>query len=198
MSTRQLFTVTTTATDQELIRHFCSTEDAHSLRILTDRHYAPVQLYVSRRLADREAVRDITQDVFERLILLIQRPDFVVRDLHQLLYTIAAGKLIDHYRRVGREGSISLSQSMISTSRPRYKIPYPPPKISFSAGSSAASHRSSAAVPACSTSTTTPIRISPVSSAAKKPASAPISKPSGANCVRKPKVNCGREVGGGF
>ncbi|MGB3545557.1 MAG: sigma-70 family RNA polymerase sigma factor [Saprospiraceae bacterium] len=110
MSTRQLFTVTTTATDQELIRHFCSTEDAHSLRILTDRHYAPVQLYVSRRLADREAVRDITQDVFERLILLIQRPDFVVRDLHQLLYTIAAGKLIDHYRRVGREGSISLSQ----------------------------------------------------------------------------------------
>ncbi len=110
MSARHLYTLTTVATDQELVHHFCTTRDPRPLKILTDRHYGPVQHYVSHRLADREAVRDITQDVFERLILLIQRPGFVIRNFHQLLYTIAAGKLIDHYRRIGREESISLSQ----------------------------------------------------------------------------------------
>lgn len=80
-----------------------------------ERHYHAIYTYIYCRVADRPTAEDLTADVFVRVVDKIHT--FVPGDKPLLawLYTIAANRLVDHYRRAGRVHWVPLTETARAT-----------------------------------------------------------------------------------
>jgi RNA polymerase sigma-70 factor (ECF subfamily) len=76
--------------------------DSAALAALYDQHYGLIYGYLRARLGDRQAVEDLTGEVFQRMLtgLAAYRPQGL--PFRAWLVRIAHNLLVDHYRRAGR------------------------------------------------------------------------------------------------
>ena len=75
--------------------------DAGTWDRLIERYEGRLLAFVERRLHDRSAAEDVVQETFVGFLNSLPNYD-ETRDLQTYLFTIAAHKLTDHLRRLGR------------------------------------------------------------------------------------------------
>jgi RNA polymerase sigma-70 factor (ECF subfamily) len=75
--------------------------DQNAWDALIERYEGRLLAFVERRLHDRSAAEDIVQETFVGFVSSLPNFD-ETRDLQTYLFTIAAHKLTDHLRRIGR------------------------------------------------------------------------------------------------
>lgn len=69
----------------------------NDFRALFDEYYESIRLYIYYKIAEKEAADDMAQDVF--MTVWEKRTDMDLRNMKSLLYKIAAGLIVDYYRK---------------------------------------------------------------------------------------------------
>jgi RNA polymerase sigma-70 factor, ECF subfamily len=80
----------------------------YSIAELYDTHAAAIQRYIQRRISDRPAAEDLTNDVFVRVIEGMPRYEDRGLPIEAWLYRIAHDRVIDYYRRTARFPTVSI------------------------------------------------------------------------------------------
>lgn len=99
-----------TLTDQDLLRKMASGDES-ALKTIYDRYYPALYSHAYRRLADREEVRDILQDLF--VYLWNQRETIqITTNLSSYLYVAVRNRLLNAFRgqKVRDDFSASLQE----------------------------------------------------------------------------------------
>ena len=86
--------------------------DRAALAALYDQHFELIFRYLRARLGDRQAVEDLTGEVFRRMLASLAgyRPQGL--PFRAWLFRIARNLLIDHYRRVGPRTVVEWDDSL--------------------------------------------------------------------------------------
>lgn len=101
---------------QDVIRvQLAQQGSATALVEIYERHYHAIYIYFYCRVGDRQTAEDLTADVFVRVVDKIHTFVPTEKPLLAWLYTIAAHRLVDHYRRHGRANWVPLSDTVRAT-----------------------------------------------------------------------------------
>jgi|SRR5574344_77094 RNA polymerase sigma-70 factor (ECF subfamily) len=71
--------------------------DKNDFKALFEEYFDSIRLYIYYKIAEKEAADDMAQDVF--MAVWVKRADVGLKNIKQLLYKIAAGMVVDYYRR---------------------------------------------------------------------------------------------------
>ena len=85
-----------------------------SLVKIYDEYHTPIYRYVSRQGGDGETARDLTADVFQKLVRVIERRT-PIEQISAWLYRTAHNTVIDHYRRQKFRQHLPLDESLVDT-----------------------------------------------------------------------------------
>lgn len=99
-------------TQQDVILEQLAQQGSPTIMVeIYERHYRAIYTYFYCRLGDRQTAEDLTADVFVRMVDKIHTfvPDG--KPLLAWLYTIAAHRLVDYYRRNGQARWVLLSEN---------------------------------------------------------------------------------------
>jgi RNA polymerase sigma-70 factor (ECF subfamily) len=88
--------------------------DRDGLAAVYDEHHQPIYRYVYRRVGDVETARDLTAEVFHRLLRAVQRGGAPDRHLKAWLYRTAHNIVVDHYRRQSHRQHLPLDEEMVN------------------------------------------------------------------------------------
>lgn len=80
--------------------------DMAALAALYDQHYGLIFRYLRARLGDREAVEDLTGEVFQRMLTALPKYRAQGLPFRAWLFRIAHNLLVDHYRQLGRRVTV--------------------------------------------------------------------------------------------
>jgi RNA polymerase sigma-70 factor (family 1) len=69
----------------------------NDFKALFDEYYESIRLYIFYKIAEKEAADDMAQDVF--MTVWEKRARMDLKNMKSLLYKIAAGLIVDHYRK---------------------------------------------------------------------------------------------------
>jgi RNA polymerase sigma-70 factor (family 1) len=69
----------------------------NDFKALFDEYYESIRLYIYYKIAEKEAADDMAQDVF--MTVWEKRADMHLQNMKSLLYKIAAGLIVDYYRK---------------------------------------------------------------------------------------------------
>ena len=90
--------------------------DQTTLAQIYDTYQLPLYRYIYRRVGDVETARDLTADVFKRLLQAVhkgQEPD--KNAIRAWLYRTAHNQVVDYYRRQQHRRHLPLFDSVVST-----------------------------------------------------------------------------------
>ena len=88
--------------------------DRDGLAAVYDEHHPAIYRYVYRQVGEVETARDLTAEVFHRLLRAVQRGGAPDRHLKAWLYRTAHNIVIDHYRRQGHRQHLPLDEEMVN------------------------------------------------------------------------------------
>ena len=82
--------------------------DREALAALYDAYHGPIYAYIYRQVGDVETARDLTADVFQRLLQALRDGGGPDKQLRPWLYRAAHNLVVDHYRRQGLRNHLPL------------------------------------------------------------------------------------------
>jgi len=88
--------------------------DGERLAAIYDEYYQPIYRYVYRQVGEVETARDLTSEVFHRLLRAAQNGDSPNRNSKAWLYRTAHNIVVDHYRRQQHRRHLPLEDELIS------------------------------------------------------------------------------------
>jgi RNA polymerase sigma-70 factor (ECF subfamily) len=88
--------------------------DKDRLAAVYDEYYQPLYRYIYRQVGDVETTRDLTAEVFHRLLRAVQRGTSPDQHLAAWLYRTAHNIVVDHYRRQEHRQHLSLDEALIN------------------------------------------------------------------------------------
>lgn len=94
--------------EMELLVRKAQQGDADSLARLYEHYYARIFRYAFFRTGNRIDAEDVTEDVFLRMLEAINRFKWKGYPFSAWLFKIARNRVVDHYRRKGRQQDIPL------------------------------------------------------------------------------------------
>jgi RNA polymerase sigma-70 factor (family 1) len=71
--------------------------DKSDFKVMFEEYYESIRLYIYYKIADKEAADDMAQDVF--MAVWEKRAGIKLQNIKSLLYKIAAGFVVDYYRK---------------------------------------------------------------------------------------------------
>ena len=80
-----------------------------------DQHYLSIYRFIYRQIGDVEVSREISSDVFHRMVKYNQNSTFHREYLTSWLYCVARNLLVDHYRRQQHHYYLSFDDEMIES-----------------------------------------------------------------------------------
>jgi RNA polymerase sigma-70 factor, ECF subfamily len=100
--------------DQELDRlQRARAFDQNALAAIYDDYHQPIYRYIYRQVSDVETARDLTAEVFQRLLKAIQKDQGPNRALQAWLYRTAYHCVVDHYRRQQHRQHLPLKDELV-------------------------------------------------------------------------------------
>ncbi len=102
------------ATDYDAMLQKAKQGDRQALTAIYDAFYTPLYRYVYRQVEGEETARDLTADVFHRLLQAIQKETGPDQYLQAWLYRVAHNTIVDHYRRMQYRDHLPLLEQMAS------------------------------------------------------------------------------------
>jgi len=86
--------------------------DQVALIAVYDAYHEPIYRYIYRQVGEAETARDLTADVFYRLLRAAQKNGALVPDAKAWLYRTAHNIVIDHYRRQKHRNHLPLNEDI--------------------------------------------------------------------------------------
>ncbi|MGW8318244.1 MAG: RNA polymerase sigma factor [Candidatus Promineifilaceae bacterium] len=90
------------------------TIDRSAIASIYDEYQPLVYRYVARRVGDVDAARDLTAEVFQRLLQAVHRGYGPSENLRAWMYRTAHNTVVDHYRRQSHRNHLPLQDSVIA------------------------------------------------------------------------------------
>ena len=87
--------------------------DREALAALYDAYHAPLYAYIYRQVGDVETARDLTADVFQRLLQALRDGGGPDRQVRPWLYRTAHNRVIDFYRRQTHRDHLPLFEGVV-------------------------------------------------------------------------------------
>ncbi len=87
--------------------------DRAALAAIYDDYHQPIYRYVYRQVSDVETARDLTAEVFHRLLKAIQKGKGPDRKLQAWLYRTAYNCVVDYYRRQKHRQHLPLNEELV-------------------------------------------------------------------------------------
>lgn len=69
----------------------------NDFKVVFETYYESIRLYIYYKIAEKEAADDMAQDVF--MAVWEKRADITLQNIKSLLYKMAAGGVVDYYRK---------------------------------------------------------------------------------------------------
>lgn len=88
--------------------------DRDALGAIYDEYHQPMYSYIFRRVGDVETARDLTAEIFRRLLQAIQGGSGPRDNLRAWLYRVAHNIIVDHYRRQGNRQLCPLEEDWVA------------------------------------------------------------------------------------
>jgi RNA polymerase sigma-70 factor (ECF subfamily) len=85
------------------------------LAAIYDAFHLPIYRYIYRQVSDVEAARDLTADVFHRLLQALQKGNGPSQDSKAWLYRTAHNIVVDYYRRQQHCDHLPLFDNIVDT-----------------------------------------------------------------------------------
>ena len=85
-------------TDNQLIRRIKKKQDRKAAEILIDRYYREIYAFTFRQTGQREQAKDLTQEIFIRILQGIYAFDERKASFRTWAYHVASNKITDYYR----------------------------------------------------------------------------------------------------
>ena len=85
-------------TDNQLIRRIKKKQDRKAADILIDRYYREIYAFTFRQTGQRELAKDLTQEIFIRILQGIYAFDERKASFRTWAYHVASNKITDYYR----------------------------------------------------------------------------------------------------
>ncbi|MBN1991063.1 MAG: sigma-70 family RNA polymerase sigma factor [Anaerolineae bacterium] len=109
--------------DQELARlRRARAFDRAALAAIYDDYHQPIYRYIYRQVSEVETARDLTAEVFHRLLHAIQHGNGPEQNLRAWLYRAAHNSVIDHYRRQKHRRHLPLKEELVDVNDDPAKI----------------------------------------------------------------------------
>jgi len=89
--------------------------DGNTLVFIYDQYHLPIYRYIYRQVSDVEIARDLTSEVFLRLLQAVQKGNGPNRDAKAWLYRTAHNIVIDHYRRQQHRQHLPLYEQIVDS-----------------------------------------------------------------------------------
>ncbi|GAB4538797.1 MAG: sigma-70 family RNA polymerase sigma factor [Anaerolineae bacterium] len=89
--------------------------DRARLAAIYDEYYQPIYRHVYRQVGEVETARDLTAEVFHRLLRAVERGSHPDRHLGAWLYRTAHNLVVDHYRRQQHRRHLPLDEEMTNS-----------------------------------------------------------------------------------
>ncbi len=89
--------------------------DRGALAAIYDEYHQPVYRYIYRQVSDVETARDLTAEVFRRLLQAIQQGKGPDQNLRAWLYRSAHNVVVDHYRRQQHRQHLPLEEQLVNS-----------------------------------------------------------------------------------
>jgi RNA polymerase sigma-70 factor (ECF subfamily) len=100
--------------DQELVRlQRARAFDQATLAKIYDDFHQPIYRYIYRQVSDVETARDLTSEVFHRLLKSLQKKKGPDQNLQAWLYRTAYNCVVDHYRRQQHRQHLTLNEELV-------------------------------------------------------------------------------------
>jgi RNA polymerase sigma-70 factor (ECF subfamily) len=87
--------------------------DGNTLAAIYDEYYLPIYRYIYRQVSDVETTRDLTSEVFHRLLRAAQKGMGPDQDIKAWLYRTGHNIVIDHYRRQQHRQHLPLPEQLV-------------------------------------------------------------------------------------
>ena len=87
-----------------------------------DRHYLPIYRFIFRQVGDVEVSRELSSDVFQRMVKQNQNGNDRIEYLTSWLYCVARNLVVDHYRREQHRNHLSFDDELIESSHDTAEI----------------------------------------------------------------------------
>ena len=88
--------------------------DGARLAAIYDEYHQPIYRYIYRQVVDVETARDLTAEVFHRLLRVAQSGNSPERNPKAWLYRTAHNIIVDHYRRQQHRRHLPLDDELIN------------------------------------------------------------------------------------
>jgi RNA polymerase sigma-70 factor (ECF subfamily) len=89
--------------------------DQSALTAIYDEYHRPIYRYVYRQVSDVETARDLTSEVFRRLLQALKDSGGPDQHLSGWLYRTARNTVVDHYRRQQHRQHLPLFEELVNT-----------------------------------------------------------------------------------
>jgi len=100
--------------DQELVRlQRARAFDQTTLATIYDDYHQSIYRYIYHQVSDVETARDLTAEVFHRLLKSLQKGKGPDQNLQAWLYRTAYNCVVDHYRRQQHRQHLSLQEELV-------------------------------------------------------------------------------------
>lgn len=90
--------------------------DNQDLIGIFDQFYQPIYRFIYRHLGDRETSKELTSEIFKRLVITCQKKNIYKAQVSPWLYRTAHNLLIDHYRKQNHRNHLPLDEEMAEKS----------------------------------------------------------------------------------
>ena len=87
--------------------------DGSTLADIYDEYHLPIYRYIYRQVSDVEMARDLSSDVFHRLLQAVQKGNGPRQDTKAWLYRTAHNIVVDYYRRMQHRDHLPLFDNMV-------------------------------------------------------------------------------------
>lgn len=88
----------------------------HELTEIYDQHYPPIYRFIYRQVGDVEMSRELSSEVFHRMLKINQSADDQIQHVVPWLYSVARNLVIDHYRRQQYRNHLPLKEELLNSS----------------------------------------------------------------------------------
>ena len=89
--------------------------DRGALAAIYDEYHQPIYRYIYRQVSDVETARDLTAEVFRRLLQAVQQGKGPDQNLRAWLYRSAHNVVVDHYRRQQHRQHLPLEEQLVNS-----------------------------------------------------------------------------------
>ena len=87
--------------------------DGSNVAAIYDEYHLPIYRYIYRQVSDVEVARDLSADVFHRLLQAYQKGNGPCQDVKAWLYRTAHNIVVDHYRRRQHRDHLPLFEGIV-------------------------------------------------------------------------------------